>query len=1444
MSPDPFEAVHRAVAKGALRQAEELVRELPELSPTDEVRRLLLLAELHRWLGRRSSAGARALAAAEALGDRVLAAEALVQRASDQLEDRHPERATHLAGRALELGGSSTGLRGRALRLQALAAAQRGAEEAHELRERAVQALRADGDVLAMAGTLIERADAQVRRGVLDAASSTLREVRALPLPPHVRARALRVGARLAATRGDLAGAEALARDAVARLAELELQGESFDAVSDLGEVLRLQGRRDEALAHVRAALALAPTRSSRVFPLCNLGLLAVAGGALEEGAARFSEALSCATWPLPAWLVALGNLGQLAAASARGDEATWWVCWDRGVAALSDTVGIDRDAAMVLTAAGRAAVAAGFGEGATRAWCRVLDLGVDGEGTTEARQELEDLAAAGASARLGPYQLQELIGSGGMGSVWRARSPHSGRDVAVKVIRGGHEDAAALLTEARLARELSHPGVVSVLDVGVVGAGADCMTAGRVVSGSPWVAMELLEGRTLQGLGGALGWTRIRAILLDVLAALGHAHARGILHLDVKPANVLTSGDRVALVDFGLGRKFTEQSSTRVAGTPAYMAPEQLRGGGRAVGPWTDLYALGCLATELAQGAPPFGTRNIGAVRRGHLTQPPPPLQPRMPVPVGLEAWISALLRKQPLARCAVARDAAAALLALGPPDPSTVGGSTVPVATEAHTLDDWALPPEPTEEAPHPMPGGIPPAPTPTLAPPCAAREPAHSLPAEREELWAAVATPRSGPRLVGLRAEPGSGRAALASWLLRVASEHGGVITLRMRESSQELLGVLLQARGLGADALRIHLRRHCAPWQPTEAALEGLQRALGGDGADAAICSVIDRLRRPVVVGLAELGAAQLAWLECAARAGTDALVVCPREAALVEPQDASRRWSRAASLLPTSCIEIARPASERLRETLVERGASIGLAQQVVRATGGRPAEAVALLEHADQRGIATRSPSGLALRPGAELPVRPPDAAWTSLAEACSVALEGPWVRALVLRAMLSRRTRSDWLVACAAAGVDGARAEEVLRGRGLLAEGAELPAVELGAALCAWSEQAELAQELHAACAAAAPDDPEHLLGAGRPLEALPLLRAASSRALERGWYARALAYAERWERTIVSEPIAAGDREWVEGWLCQARARLHCLEWKGAADQARLVVDRAPRERAEGLMLQAHCAIALGRAEGEGLLERAQAEAARAGDAPLEARAAWLHAAFHYAEGDGDRAAALLEGAAARLRAVGQPARALLALGMRAHAGGALEEAEQLLEEGVEVAREAGDPFRAALCLNVLASTLLVARGPEAARGCRARRDALHPGLVRSIGVRLSDCVTELVAGDRDPWERTRAQLGGGPFLTTAPRPALVSFRCVRLAADVGTASDAQHTADLEVVRDMLSAGRSVPDLLLLLRLAEDLAGAAGRHDRIEGLRAAAACARWPPPGPPGGA
>lgn len=277
---------------------------------------------------------------------------------------------------------------------------------------------------------------------------------------------------------------------------------------------------------------------------------------------------------------------------------------------------------------------------------------------------------------RLGEFELQQRIAEGGMGDVWSGEHIVQRVPVAVKVLRPrGTRDERFLRLfrrEVRAVAQLDHPGIINIFDIGEVTPESARASEGGVSAHSPYLVMDLVARGSLSDAKAPMRWSRLREILLGVLDALAHAHARGITHLDIKPGNILLAdrpaGFPIRLTDFGIAsfRASLPSDDETVLGTPGYMAPEQLFGEWREFGPWTDLYALGCVAYELCSGRLPFESNDPVRLAAAHLGETPPALHPPTDYPIGFEDWVLRLLEKDPEKRHQRCRSAAIELVAL----------------------------------------------------------------------------------------------------------------------------------------------------------------------------------------------------------------------------------------------------------------------------------------------------------------------------------------------------------------------------------------------------------------------------------------------------------------------------------------------------------------------------------------------------------------------------------------------------------------------------------------------------------------------------------------------------------------------------------------------------------------------------------------------------------
>ncbi|MCC6747222.1 MAG: protein kinase [Deltaproteobacteria bacterium] len=439
-----------------------------------------------------------------------------------------------------------------------------------------------------------------------------------------------------------------------------------------------------------------------------------------------------------------------------------------------------------------------------------------------------------------GRYLRRALLGKGGSGEVWRCRDLVLEREVALKRIDrtgpGASTEADQLFyKEAAALASLEHDNLVRAHDVGLL------------PDGSRYLVLEYVEGISLGAVGrrqGVLPWDLLGAVACQILAGLAHMHARGILHRDLKPDNVLLSeapggGLRVSVVDFGLAtlqdpslNDFRMDELAEVpegAGvflTPPYAAPEQIQRHPQLLGPATDLHALGVMLHEYCCGELPYRGATLEDQLRLVLLAAPDPFHPTNGAPERVGEIVARLLAKQPWRRYEFAAEVRRAFDGLwdpasaatawhelraswpegevrrgtGPVAPveSTDGSDTTLelAASSAASTNKGPRAAEPATEL-----GLAPPALLPLQVPPLRGRK------REQEELWAEVCRVLAGERrMILLYGEAGVGKSRLAHWLAEQVHERGCMVTLRAsfgrtRGTMQGVTGALERYLGLG-------------------------------------------------------------------------------------------------------------------------------------------------------------------------------------------------------------------------------------------------------------------------------------------------------------------------------------------------------------------------------------------------------------------------------------------------------------------------------------------------------------------------------------------------------------------------------------------------------------------------------------------------------------------
>ena len=658
-----------------------------------------------------------------------------------------------------------------------------------------------------------------------------------------------------------------------------------------------------------------------------------------------------------------------------------------------------------------------------------------------------------------GAFALREVVGRGGMGEVWRGVHIPTGRPVAAKFLKAdtGDRFLREFQSEVEAVARLDHPHIVRVYDHGVVDAVDAAASAGHFREGAPYLVMEFVDGGPVSGHALAHNWEGVRDALLVLLDALAHAHARALVHCDIKPTNVLVEdgpdgAPLLKLTDFGaavsLGRP--RQASDEMYGTIEYMAPEQLRRAVRDMGPWTDLYAVGCLAYRLVVGRRPFHGDTVQDLIHQQLAADPPPLAPRFPVPAGLEAWLRVLMAKNHRARFWDAAAAAQSLRLLGPGTVGSVAAVAFDETEAATTVDpgpdgltheqvqtwgivshsdewttglDWKTP----HAAPLPLSTGR--GTFGLRAIPMVGRS------AERDALWARLRDVR-GLEVALVGGSLGVGKTRLANWLGHRAAELGRARVLRAPARADWDRAALRDAlRTVGLDLADASSRTAAElPGLTDDAAAEmaetlSVEALLWSAGERAELLATYMRGladQRRLLLLIDEPDADALAVLEALrARVPEGArmlAVLCVRDEGLVGDPERETALAELADLAVSLQPLV---GAERRKFVAQMLGLSGPAADEVAERTAGNPLYAVQLVADWIERGLLAPGPAGY------RMVGEPPAMAETlrglveSQVESLSHTL-GPGLAAVEVAAVLGQSVdHSLWMAACRGAGLE-----------------------------------------------------------------------------------------------------------------------------------------------------------------------------------------------------------------------------------------------------------------------------------------------------------------------------------------------------------------------------------------------------------------------------------
>jgi len=983
----------------------------------------------------------------------------------------------------------------------------------------------------------------------------------------------------------------------------------------------------------------------------------------------------------------------------------------------------------------------------------------------------------------LGRFQLIEPLAQGGMASVWRAIHREQGVPAAVKVLTrrfASKDKAEALRAEIRAVAMLDHPRIVTVFDQGEIDARAARISGGLFQEGSPWLALELVQGGTLAQLYPDLHWRTLYSVIVQLLEALAHAHASGVIHRDIKLANVLvcnaTAG--IKLTDFGISYALGSHEEGEIhnamdAGTPRYMAPEQIFGRLGEQGPWTDLYALGVLAWRMATGNTPFPEDYDEAAlakARGEFG----PFYERFPVPEGFPGWCARMMSPFPADRFATAPDALFALRNVGPErysaDPAT--GPTI-------LASDSSLPP-PLEIIRPPN--------TPAPLPRSWRTSTNWQRPVElvgcglrlfglrgvrlvgrqhfRDHMWQALADVHADhrPRVLILRGPAGYGKSSLAGWIGRRAEEVGGAVSLRTSWTDESFAGlpglIARKLRCMTPDAavvraqIAAHLRRRreTSPIEarqllqllaPQESKKQREVVELDQNERFELVTRAVHRFAatRPAILHFDDAHANPEAFaypLSLLDRhdAPPVLFVLTVQEEALAELHSSRAALAGLVAHERVRVIEIgALPLEDQVDFVRGLLHLEPALAARVAKRTEGNPLFASQLLDDWVSRDLLELSVDGFRLRDPlqASLPNSLTEV-WHDRVEALLDATHPHFRVPLEIAACIGSAVPiEEWRAVCESAGwdADESLVEELLARHLATLDGDEQWRFVHGMlreAILKSCARAGRMQSHHRAIAdmltrtgGAAVRIGKHLLQAHAGSEAIDPLEEGAEQATANGDYNEALHLLRARSALMRQVRIPRRDERWGRGWIAQAELLARLDRWREAEQLTQQALNESrdndwPRVEVEALMLLVENRQATDLKRANRLLERAYQVAVQPGNEDTLAPVCLLASQVARRSGDLEGALVSAKQALTHLMSHGGMRRSRCEVDV-AHTLiklGRLDDATRHIRRAEQLAKRQNNDFDAAVCAYLRAS-IGRARGnlDDAARGYRDATD-----------------------------------------------------------------------------------------------------------------------------------